>query len=761
MVLHPHLAMPLPISTMTEDSNDDFMRNTRSRSNSLSTESGASILDFSKPFSVDTPGCYRLSSAESGCTISLFHDVLSKHHCELLLSEIDAHGKLQQYSSLHRNQFQPLPRLSAWYGPVDYAYLGVVMKGYPVTDCPRVVSAFQNIAANILEPNNIDQSADCFLINQYRSGRDSCGEHSDDEPEVDRYSPIITLSLGHQRVMLIREKGNPGNAIAVTLLPGSVLVMNGDNFQGKYTHQIPKDNVCTKSRTSVTYRTCNSEFLSARNALSSPLTSLSVPPTSALKSMIVTSSPSTQEHRRRQSLGLSISGVKFDQSTDVCSPTQSAPSSPVPSNSSISSTKNQPDDVYFPPLSLEVMTEAIDVIKDKSIKLELSRHGQSASGSIADCRKRLKKAVKAGFQRLASDLLLPRTQTVAPEPEFVTNAIENLEKSIVDLQAKISAQNAVLQTLALGNDCKKPKPSASPDLPKELNNFDRRLEKIEELISSIKEEQTESADFIAKLGTNVDKIQSDTSETKERIKSASTNPLNSARSTRKPQNRNQPQSDRSRNGARSPQSGPKPKKKVILLHDSQLNEFKPESFSKAFLIEKFKAGSYTDLLTKHMRDIIGKPEIDTYVLQLGVNDYRYQSSEASLNKAIEDCKTCISKLLSSSNGKIIVVLPTPTPGGPISNRTSEFIRAVTEYITQKRQSEGIWKRLFTVNNLGSFERALQKFESSEDSPDPLKSDKLHVSEYGLKKLCLNIKYGIYRAFNMKPPRKQTSAEPES
>ena len=156
MVLHPHLAMPLPISTMTEDSNDDFTRNTRSRSNSLSTESGASILDFSKPFSVDTPGCYRLSSAESGCTISLFHDVLSKHHCELLLSEIDAHGKLQQYSSLHRNQFQPLPRLSAWYGPVDYAYSGVVMKGYPVIDCPRVVSAFQNIAANILEPNNID-----------------------------------------------------------------------------------------------------------------------------------------------------------------------------------------------------------------------------------------------------------------------------------------------------------------------------------------------------------------------------------------------------------------------------------------------------------------------------------------------------------------------------------------------------------------------------------------------------------------------------
>ncbi|KAL5258492.1 hypothetical protein ACHWQZ_G009106 [Mnemiopsis leidyi] len=748
---------------MTDHNDDDFSRKTRSRSNSLSTESGASILDFSKPFTVDTPGCYRLSSAESGCTISLFHDVLSKHHCELLISEIESQGTLQQYTSIHRNQNHLLPRLSAWYGPVDYAYSGVVMKGHTVTDCPRVVSAFQNMAANILEPNNIAQSADCFLVNQYRNGRDSCGEHSDDEPEVDRFSPIITLSLGQQRFMLIREKGNPGNAVSVKLQPGSVLVMNGENFQGKYTHQIPKDNVCSQARTSVTFRTCNTGFLSARNALSSPLVSLSIPPASALKSHILTSSPSVQENRRRQSLGLSISGVKFDQSSDVSSPTQSAPSSPAPSNSSIGSTKNPTEDAFFPPLSLEAMTEAIDLIKDKSVKLELSRHGQSASGTALDCRKRLKKVVKAGYQRLASNLLLPRSQPQpnAVEPDFITNAIETLEKSIVDLQAKISAQNSVLQTLALCNDSSKSKPSVPSDISKELNSFDKRLEKIEDLISSIKEEQTESANLFAKLESNVGKIQSDTTETKERVKSASTVPSNTQRGNRKPKvpinaQRNQ---ESSRTNPRPTHA--KPKKKILLLHDSQLNEFNPDSFSKAFTVEKFKAGSYTDLLNKHLREVIGKPEVDSYVLQLGVNDYRYQSTETSLKKAVEDCNSCISKLLSSSSAKLVVVLPTPTPGGPISSRTEEFVRAVTEFITQKRQSDGTWRRLFTVNNLGSFNRALQRLESSEDSPNPLKSDKLHVSQYGLKKLCLNIKYGIYRAFSMKPPRKQASVEPES
>ena len=317
--------------------------------------------------------------------------------------------------------------------------------------------------------------------------------------------------------------------------------------------------------------------------------------------------------------------------------------------------------------------------------------------------------------------------------------------------------------MALCSDSKKYNSSVPADLSKELNTFDRRLEKIEDLISSIKEEQAESANLFTKLETNVVKIQSDTTETRERVKSATIGPRNSERVSRKPPAPNREQSDQGqrRNNSRPRHPHPKPKKKILLLHDSQLNKFQPDSFSKAFTVEKFKAGSYTDLLNKHLREVVGKPEVDSYVLQLGVNDYRYQTTEPSLKKAIEDCKSCITKLLSSSSAKLVVVLPTPTPGGPISDRTVEFVRSVTEFITQKRQSDGTWKRLFTVNNLGSFDRALQKLDSSEDSPNPLQADRLHVSDYGLKKLCLNMKYGIYRAFNMKPPRRQTSAEPES
>ena len=91
-----------------------------------------------------------------------------------------------------------------------------------------------------------------------------------------------------------------------------------------------------------------------------------------------------------------------------------------------------------------------------------------------------------------------------------------LEKSIIDLQAKISTQNSVLQTLVLCNEDSKSKVSPNADaIPKEISNFDKRLEKIEELIDSIKEEQTESTNLFNKLEANVDIIQSNTTETKE------------------------------------------------------------------------------------------------------------------------------------------------------------------------------------------------------------------------------------------------------
>ena len=54
------------------------------------SESSPSILNFEKPVTIQAPGCYRLSNAESGCYISLFYNVFPKQYCDQLLAETDA-----------------------------------------------------------------------------------------------------------------------------------------------------------------------------------------------------------------------------------------------------------------------------------------------------------------------------------------------------------------------------------------------------------------------------------------------------------------------------------------------------------------------------------------------------------------------------------------------------------------------------------------------------------------------------------------------
>ncbi|XP_063693425.1 alpha-ketoglutarate-dependent dioxygenase alkB homolog 3-like [Bolinopsis microptera] len=338
--------------TLTEDNS----RSTRSRNNSSPLD--GNVIDFTKPITITTPGCYVLSNPDSGCRISLFQDVFASQLCDQFSSEIENTGTLKQYNSIHRQSQAPLPRLSSWFGPVDYAFSGIVMKANSVSQCPRLIAAYQNMAENLFTPNNIDCSSDCFLINQYRTGRDSCGEHSDNEPEVDLSKPVVTLSLGQQRCMLIREAKNPGNAITVQLDQGSVLVMHGTDFQKKYTHQIPKDNVITNSRTSVTYRTCSSTFLRNRSALSTPLKEISITPILAPKTPGVSGSPSLPLHNRRRS-SLSLSSFSQVDTSSVGSPVAS-------SSPSITSSKTSVSDSDTLPLSIEAMLEAIDLMKDKT-----------------------------------------------------------------------------------------------------------------------------------------------------------------------------------------------------------------------------------------------------------------------------------------------------------------------------------------------------------------------------------------------------------
>jgi hypothetical protein len=223
----------------------------------------------------------------------------------------------------------------------------------------------------------------------------------------------------------------------------------------------------------------------------------------------------------------------------------------------------------------------------------------------------------------------------------------------------------------------------------------------------------------------------------------------------KPTDQNHSNAARPARQQEGPPKNPKQKKKrVLLIHDSQLKEFSSDNFSSAFQVERIYGGKYKDIMASGFSKIISKENIDCYVLQLGVNDFRYDKSSKTLDEAVTNTKETVNRLPARSRGKIVVCLPTPTPGD-MQPRTAEYVRRVSEFIdsTRSRGSEKNHLRLFTVNNQRSFLRAIDLSQQEEGSTykSPIGIDNLHLNEYGIRKLCSNIKFTLYRAFGMKQP----------
>ena len=94
----------------------------------------------------------------------------------------------------------PQPRLTAWYGDdgADYTYSGIHLDPLPWTHTLiDIKSRVEKIAG--IEFNSV-------LLNYYRDHRDSMGLHSDDEPELGRRPIIASVSLGEERIFILKHK---------------------------------------------------------------------------------------------------------------------------------------------------------------------------------------------------------------------------------------------------------------------------------------------------------------------------------------------------------------------------------------------------------------------------------------------------------------------------------------------------------------------------------------------------------------------------
>ena len=142
----------------------------------------------------------------------------------------------------------PQPRLIAWYGDVgmNYTYSGIQLVPLPWT--PMLLDIKSRVeAATHTDFNSV-------LLNYYRDEQDSMGLHSDDEPELGERPILASISLGEERIFILRHKRAKAlKPVRLKLASGSLLLMRGET-QRYWKHGIDKETRPCGPRINLTFR---------------------------------------------------------------------------------------------------------------------------------------------------------------------------------------------------------------------------------------------------------------------------------------------------------------------------------------------------------------------------------------------------------------------------------------------------------------------------------------------------------------------------
>lgn len=140
------------------------------------------------------------------------------------------------------------PRLTAWYGDPGcaYAYSGIRLEPLPWS------ATLLDIKARIETVTG--ETFNSVLLNYYRDKEDSVGFHSDNEPELGPRPIIASLSLGAERVFVMKHKTQRKlPPVRLALASGSLLLMKGDT-QHHWRHGVPKETRPCGPRINLTFR---------------------------------------------------------------------------------------------------------------------------------------------------------------------------------------------------------------------------------------------------------------------------------------------------------------------------------------------------------------------------------------------------------------------------------------------------------------------------------------------------------------------------
>ena len=142
----------------------------------------------------------------------------------------------------------PQPRLIAWYGDVGmiYTYSGIQLIPLPWTQM------LLDIRSRVEAATHTDFNS--VLLNYYPDQRDSMGLHSDDEPELGERPILASLSLGEERILILKhKKAKSLKPVRLRLASGSLLLMRGET-QRYWKHGIDKETRRCGPRINLTFR---------------------------------------------------------------------------------------------------------------------------------------------------------------------------------------------------------------------------------------------------------------------------------------------------------------------------------------------------------------------------------------------------------------------------------------------------------------------------------------------------------------------------
>jgi alpha-ketoglutarate-dependent dioxygenase alkB family protein 2 len=153
----------------------------------------------------------------------------------------------QYYIKIH-GKTHPIPRQQMAFGDpgTSYTFSGMTVKAKPW------IPIISKIKAQI--ERMLDLEFNFCLVNYYKNGHNYIGYHSDDERDLQKGYPIVSLSFGQERKFYFKSKDpKVKDRIELELNSGCLVVMmNTTNTYWK--HSVPKELKVTKPRINLTFR---------------------------------------------------------------------------------------------------------------------------------------------------------------------------------------------------------------------------------------------------------------------------------------------------------------------------------------------------------------------------------------------------------------------------------------------------------------------------------------------------------------------------